>query len=194
MDCLHCGKNIDHKRKGSKFCDVKCSNGHQAMLRAKKAEADGRYLVCDTCDKSLSRGNFSRIHKWDIDSPLRSTCKKCSAAKRERERRDRTWKDDAVSVLWNGSRQRAKRAGLEHTLTKADIVIPDKCPVFGCKLRRESREEWHFAPSLDRIDNTKGYIPGNVIVVCRRANILKNDATLNEMKALANFYSTIMKG
>ena len=35
--------------------------------------------------------------------------------------------------------------------------------------------------SIDRIDSTKGYIKGNVLIVSWRANKLKGDATLEEM-------------
>jgi hypothetical protein len=40
------------------------------------------------------------------------------------------------------------------------------------------------SPSLDRIDNTKGYVPGNVWVISWRANDLKRNATLEELKLL----------
>ena len=44
------------------------------------------------------------------------------------------------------------------------------------------------APSIDRIDNTRGYVKDNIIIVSRRANILKKDATINELIKLANYY------
>ena len=37
------------------------------------------------------------------------------------------------------------------------------------------------SPSLDRIDSSKGYTPDNVWVISRRANIIKHDATLEEL-------------
>ena len=53
-----------------------------------------------------------------------------------------------------------------------DIVIPEKCPVFLVPIE---------VPSIDRIDPSKGYIPGNVRIISMRANMLKSDATLEEM-------------
>ena len=43
------------------------------------------------------------------------------------------------------------------------------------------------SPSLDRWDNTKGYILGNVRVVCFRCNELKRDGTLKEFKNLVRY-------
>lgn len=36
--------------------------------------------------------------------------------------------------------------------------------------------------SIDRIDSTKGYVKGNVVLTTRRINAMKLDATLDEMK------------
>ena len=39
-----------------------------------------------------------------------------------------------------------------------------------------------------RIDNGKGYIVGNVIVVSFRANTIKSNATVEELERVAFFY------
>ena len=93
--------------------------------------------------------------------------------------------------MLNNSKQRAKRAGLEHTLTIDDIVIPDFCPVLGIKLETGNRKNHYNAPSIDRIDNTKGYIKENIVVVSTRANLLKSDATINELVMVAKFYNEL---
>jgi hypothetical protein len=69
----------------------------------------------------------------------------------------------------------------------ADIPnIPEFCPVFPW-IRLEFRvgaERQDNSPSLDRIDNTKGYVKGNVRIVSWRANRLKGNATDEELAAL----------
>jgi hypothetical protein len=44
-----------------------------------------------------------------------------------------------------------------------------------------------FSPSLDRIDPSRGYIPGNVQVISNRANLLKRDGTLREIVLLGRW-------
>lgn len=43
------------------------------------------------------------------------------------------------------------------------------------------------SPSLDRINNKKGYVKGNVAVISMRANHVKADGTTAELTAIANF-------
>ena len=86
--------------------------------------------------------------------------------------------------------KRAKKRGLEVNITLEDIIIPEFCPVFGIRLARNVGQKTggRASPSLDRIDNTRGYVRGNVIVVSLRANRLKNDATVEELQKIVDFY------
>ncbi len=87
------------------------------------------------------------------------------------------------------ARNRAKRRGLEFTITVDDIQIPEKCPVLGIPLTFEPGRGAHeSSPSIDRIDNTKGYTPDNIVIISWRANRLKSDATMAELKAITHFY------
>lgn len=97
-------------------------------------------------------------------------------------------------LMLTRTKARAKRLGIEHTITIQDIVIPEYCPVLGIKLevgRKKKRGPLDNSPSLDRIDNTKGYIPGNIIVVSFRTNRLKGDASINEMQKIIDFYKNL---
>ena len=86
--------------------------------------------------------------------------------------------------LFNSAKGRAKHKNIPFSVTIADIIVPEKCPYLGTKLVR-GKGRTDASPSLDRIDNAKGYIPGNVEVISHRANTLKRDGTAFELAAIA---------
>jgi hypothetical protein len=156
-----------------------------------REEKPNRYKVCNSCEQSLNLSKFSLIEKWNINSITRDICKKCSKKNARTEKLNRDWKVDAARLLYSNIKSRCKRIGREFSIEIEDILIPEKCPVFGFELKREDRETWMCAPSVDRIDSSKGYIKGNVTVVSRRANIIKRDATIEELEQLFNYYKTL---
>ncbi len=147
-------------------------------------------VICVGCKQLLPQNLFSYKIKNDPSQGIRDRCKKCSAerASQEREKRKNNWKYKPTLAMFNNSKQRAKSVGLEHTICIDDIVIPEKCPVLGIKLETGDRKSHDNAPSIDRIDNTKGYIKENIMIVSNRANILKKDATIDELIMIGNFY------
>ena len=186
--CLECSAPLSKRQK--KFCSCSCMNKHNAVIldARRRIENPHRYRECPECSESKPIHKFSRIDKNDASKGYRSVCKKCSHRIRQKEYRERDWRYNAVNILYKNTKARAKKSGIPFTLEKSDVVIPDLCPVFGIPLKREDRETWYSAPSIDRIDNTKGYLKENIIIVSRRANILKRDATIEEMIQLTNFY------
>ena len=191
MYCLECNSPLGKRQK--KFCSCKCMNVYNAREFGMKhrEENPNRYKICEECNQSLNLNKFSLIEKWNSNSDTKNTCKKCSIKIRQTEKLNRDWKVDAARLLYKNIKSRCKRIGKEFSIELEDITIPEKCPVFGFDLKREDRQTWMCAPSVDRIDNSKGYIKGNVTVVSRRANILKKDATLEELEQLFNYYKTL---
>ncbi len=85
---------------------------------------------------------------------------------------------------------RVKKKGLEINIDISDIIIPEYCPILGVKLivkRGQGCGPHDASPSLDRIDSSKGYIKGNVQVISTRANLLKNNATVEELKSIIRY-------
>ena len=150
-------------------------------------------VVCVGCKQLLPQNLFSYIIKADPSQGIRDRCKSCSAekARKERERRKNNWKYQPTVAMYHNSKQRAKNAGLEHTITVDDIIIPDYCPVLGLKLDVGDRKKHGNAPSIDRIENTKGYTKENIMIVSNRLNMLKNDATLDELIMMGKFYQDL---
>lgn len=152
---------------------------------------------CCTCKTVRPHSYFSK-HKsrWD---GLNAVCKPCGTEKdkrkwadlttRERKRtQHRKWLDaNREATMIHNTRATSKEKNLEHNITKEDIFIPEYCPVLGMKLEFSGNGYADNAPSVDRIDNTKGYVKGNVQVISWRANTLKRDATLEELKQLVNY-------
>lgn len=82
---------------------------------------------------------------------------------------------------------RAKRDGVPCTIKPEDIVIPKTCPALGIPLKQGNRRNHANAPTLDRIIPELGYVPGNVRVISHRANLIKNNATLEELNKLVSY-------
>ena len=89
--------------------------------------------------------------------------------------------------LLSAARRRAKRLGLSFDLTLSDIVVPTHCPALGIELDRGARNYAPNTPTLDRVNNALGYVRGNVVVVSLRANQLKRDASLAELRLLTQY-------
>lgn len=86
------------------------------------------------------------------------------------------------------ARRRAAKAGVPFSLTEADIEMPAVCPVLGIEIRVDARGGFNpHSPSVDRLVPALGYVPGNVRVISNRANLLKRDATLDELRALVAY-------
>lgn len=99
---------------------------------------------------------------------------------------ENTKKWPTSKYLFKQIKKSAKARGLDFNLDEEDLVPPENCPHCGIKLRTYIGEgsKGNDALSVDRLDNNKGYIKGNIAIVCWRANNLKRDATVEELELL----------
>lgn len=99
-------------------------------------------------------------------------------------------RDNIIKCILQVVRARAKRRGLLCNLTEEDIILPEVCPVLGITLVSHisdglKRQEDSY--SVDRIDNSQGYIKGNIQIISNKANVMKHNATKEELIKFANW-------
>jgi hypothetical protein len=129
---------------------------------------------------------YRELHKEEIK--LKKLHNREKLLQRRKELRREHHETNPSKFLLESSKSRARKKGLEHTITIEDIIIPSMCPVLGIPLKIGIGLPTDNSPSLDRIDNTKGYIKENVIVISHRANTLKRNATIDELEKIVDFY------
>jgi hypothetical protein len=167
----------------------------QAKLKNYNPENNTR--KCKKCTNWKDLSQFStRVSKLKKNIQYREVCKECSVNNiRNTKYSTPSYRKalrviDSRKIMLSHAKKRALEKGLECTITVNDIIIPNICPflqipIFVCTSEISGRHgPCDNSPSLDRLDNTKGYIPGNVLVVSFRANSLKKDASIEELELL----------
>lgn len=86
----------------------------------------------------------------------------------------------------------AKRKGLEFNLTEEDLDIPEVCPILEIPLVQSSLGWSPNNPSVDRKDNSKGYIKGNVGIISFKANSIKSDLSLQQLENLYKYSKNLL--
>ncbi len=94
-------------------------------------------------------------------------------------------------AIVRGARRRAKLNGLAFSIGVDDFDVPELCPALGIPLRCNPVTASPCSPTLDRVINSLGYVRGNVVVVSMRANRIKSDATIAELRLLSKFYTRL---
>lgn len=97
------------------------------------------------------------------------------------------WKKYPEKYKLKRLRTVARRKGLDFNITEEDIVVPEICPILGIPLVSSSIGWDPANPSVDRIDNSKGYIKGNVQIISHRANSIKRDLSLQQIENLYKY-------
>jgi hypothetical protein len=91
-------------------------------------------------------------------------------------------KDNIEKYMHGNTRRSAKKKGIIFSLSVNDIVIPMVCPYLEVK---------SFTPSIDRIDNDRGYIKNNILVVSRKSNTMKSNLSLKEITLINENYLNV---
>ena len=138
------------------------------------------YRGCTKCGKIKTLSEFHKHRQcW---GGYNSVCKACRVPVSKENYKNNTREYN----IWHRAKTRSKASGLEFNLELTDIVIPELCPVFKVPFITGDTD---LTPSIDRIDPTKGYIKGNIIIISNKANRIKSNATPEEIMQVAQFFS-----
>lgn len=167
--CPKCEEN-------KKFCEFR----RALMRRANGAEYTYIQSWCKACESKYRRIEYN----WDTD--------RVRELRREHyHRRGKFKKKDKIlsnreDYMYRAAKIRASKKGIEFNISIEDITIPRNCPLLGIELDLINLKRNNpNSPSLDRIDSTKGYIKGNVWVISSKANVVKNDLSLEELETFS---------
>lgn len=150
--CIHCGKEF-------------------TVNISKQRQTCRQKYFCDSCIKSLSN--------WERKS-IRMKIFPDERAKYLQQKRGEFLRRYIKQML-NRTRLRAKNKKIDFNIDESDIIIPDKCPILEVPLVIGTKGDYEYSPSIDRIDNTKGYVKGNIQIISKKANSMKNSATTKEL-------------
>lgn len=153
--CLNCGKEWKV-----------VTNNKRIEVRVRKQ------LFCNDCCSILSNADKKRIMRDKLEGY------------KEKEYRDKRESRirNMQHYLWKRAKQRALKYNLDFNIDESDIIIPKICPILEVPLKWGTKGDYEYSPSIDRIDNEKGYIKGNIMIISKRANTMKNSATIQELK------------
>lgn len=137
---------------------------------------------CTKCKQVKPISDFSRAKAYR--GGRHTQCKKCMVKYQQAKLATPAQRMIAYSKM--GARNR----GLKHTITVDDLILPERCPYLGIIIDYRSASERECerpqnGPSVDRIDSTKDYVPGNVQVISTLANRMKQEATPEQLIAFA---------
>jgi hypothetical protein len=142
------------------------------------------YYDCNSCRLILCRCNLCHQMKdREFFEIGRHECMVCRASKHMLRRHQRPLEQ----LLYKSAKARAKREGIPFSITIEDIKVPAICPILEIPIIRGTGRQTHNSPSLDKIDPSLGYVPGNVAVISFRANALKDNMSAKIAERIMNY-------
>ena len=150
-----------------------------ALANAKES-GDMFYFTGKPCKRGHIALRYTKTH----------SCVECGKEIYIPKDTDRYRQGNTLLRQFNARKHAAIKKGIPFTIEFYQIEQPTHCPVFDIELNYQ----WSglncrdpAKATIDKLDPSKGYVPGNVFVISWRANKLKSDMSLQELEKLLTY-------
>lgn len=93
--------------------------------------------------------------------------------------------------LLESARRRAKQHKRKYSLSCDVLPIPTKCFYLKIPIDKNIGKVDFNSPTIDRINNLKGYTVNNIVICSHKANLMKNSCSLEYLKKIYNGFKKI---
>lgn len=170
--CKKCKQTLASKKWREKNIDV--ARERARLSKAKKSEYYNEH------NRKYYHENKEKI----AESKKRYRKENITEIKQKEKRR---YKTNCIDYILRNIKKKCIDKNIPYTITKEDIIIPEKCPILGIDIIVGSESLWENSPSIDRLVPELGYTKENVRIISRRANTIKNCGTAAEHRMIADW-------
>jgi hypothetical protein len=134
-------------------------------------------VLCMNCNKE------SKVGLWTIKKARNGRCIHC-----KKNHCELPSGEAAINSIFRSYQRTAKNREYNFDLTKNNFleIINKNCYYCNAqpnnKARNQNRTGNYYYNGIDRLDNKKGYIEGNVVPCCINCNRSKSDRTIDDFK------------
>jgi hypothetical protein len=112
------------------------------------------------------------------------------SSKHETNCQGKDWDESARSRHFSSARGKALHRGHSWEISKEEFYVLSEKPCMYCqrtpgRLAFDDRRRGQYVYNgIDRVDNSRGYVTGNVVPCCTTCNMAKRDKTLEQFMAM----------
>lgn len=148
--CKQCNQDFTHNTNRKVYCSKYCRNKAE---RTRRKEYIQKYMQSYNRDLEKHRA-YNRKYNYKFVR--------------------KQWGKKIIPSI----KSRCLKKGIDFNIEASDLKVPKKCPVLNIPIIIGNDNKYN-SPTVDRIDNSKGYVKGNIWVISHSANSMKSDMPLS---------------
>jgi hypothetical protein len=170
-----------------KICSQCHSEKELSLFYKNSKSKDGFRNNCKTC-QNLTRDLWANKNKDKLEKAVK-IYRQREDIKQKRVLLQKKWREKNLHwELWYKAKQRGLEQDLPFDIEPSDVIIPTHCPILGIELHIAKKNIGDSSPTIDKIFPEKGYVKNNIIVISAKANRIKNNSSVDELKKVYEWY------